>query len=156
MNPEPPSTEQRRPLGYWLKLLDQLIEEHLDRVLMREGIRRRHWQALNLLETRSARDGRSVPATKEDIAEQLGPFWSGSAVTVDEVLDELTGRGWITRSEPYRLTTAGETAHAALAPIVERAAGQINDGVTTQEQADTVDVLRRMAGNAENLRRSAS
>ncbi|GAA4602421.1 hypothetical protein GCM10023195_07350 [Actinoallomurus liliacearum] len=41
--------EQRRPLGYWLKLLDQLIEENLNRVLAVEGLHRRHWQTMNLL-----------------------------------------------------------------------------------------------------------
>ncbi|TDC55610.1 MarR family transcriptional regulator [Actinomadura sp. KC345] len=151
MNPEP-GTELRRPLGYWLKLLDQLIEEHLDHVLMRKGIRRRHWQVMNLLKRHTDRGGRSIPATRKDIAEQLGPFWSGSEVTLSEVLNELIQRGWLTKTEPYGLTAAGEGAHAILAPIVQQAAGRIDDGVTAQEHAATVDVLRRMTANAQNRR----
>lgn len=149
-----PTTEPGRPLGYWLRLLDLLIEEHLDRALMREGIRRRHWQVVNLLKTRTAHGGRSASMTGEDIAEQLGPFLSGSELTLDEVLGELTRRGWVTRTEPYGLTAAGEEAHAALARIVERAAARIDEGVTARERADTVGVLRRMAANAQNPRDS--
>lgn len=148
--------EQRNPLGYWLKLLDQLIEENLYQVLAAEGVHRRHWQTMNLLAPGPSLDraGQRGPATKEAIAEKLRPFWSGSAVAVDEVIEELVRRGWITRREPYALTPAGEAAHAALAQGVERAGRQIRDGVATERYADTVEVLRHLVENAENLRRS--
>ena len=150
--------EQRRPLGYWMKLLDQLIEENLNRVLAAEGIHRRHWQTMNLLAPGPDWDrvGPRGPATKEAITERLRPFWSGSAVAVDEVIEELVRRGWITRQEPHGLTPAGEAAHAVLAQSVERAGRQIRDGVTAERYADTVEVLRHMVENAENLRRSAT
>ena len=48
----------RKPIGYWLKELDQLIEGTLDRALADEGVTRRDWQLLNALEpgTGTARD----------------------------------------------------------------------------------------------------
>jgi hypothetical protein len=39
--------EDRRPIGYWLKRLDGLIEQHFERTLAGEGVTRRQWQALN-------------------------------------------------------------------------------------------------------------
>ncbi|TDD14996.1 MarR family transcriptional regulator [Nonomuraea diastatica] len=139
--------QQHRPIGYWLRLLDQLIEEHLNRVLAAEALHRRHWQTMNLL--------RAAPAAQDTIAETLRPFWSASSVGVDEVLDELVRRAWITSRQPYGLTPAGEAAHTTLARIVERAARQINEGVGAKQYDDTVEVLRHMVKNTENLRRSA-
>ena len=40
----------RKPIGYWLKELDRLIEGTLDRALADEGVTRRDWQVLNALE----------------------------------------------------------------------------------------------------------
>ncbi|TDD00224.1 MarR family transcriptional regulator [Nonomuraea deserti] len=149
--------EERRPIGYWLRLLDQLIEEHINRVLAVQNLHRRHWQTMNLLRPAPAGDrtGRRGPAAKQDIEQRLRPFWAGSPVSVDEVLDDLVRRAWITGREPYALTPAGEAAHAALARIVERAGRQIDDGVTAKEYDGAVEVLRRMVANAEKLRRPA-
>ncbi|SFP35359.1 MULTISPECIES: hypothetical protein [Actinomadura] len=146
--------ERRRPLGYWLKLLDQLIEENLNRMLAAEGLHRRHWQTMNLLAPGPELDrtGGRGPATKQAIAERLGPFWLGSPVTVDEAIEELTRRGWLTAQEPHALTPAGKAAHAALAQSVERTARRISAGVTPDRYADTVEVLRHMVENAEDLR----
>ena len=38
-----------RPIGFWLKLLDQLINEQFDSTLEDHGVTRRQWQLLNLL-----------------------------------------------------------------------------------------------------------
>ncbi|TDE59664.1 MarR family transcriptional regulator [Nonomuraea mesophila] len=148
--------EQRRPLGYWLKLLDQLIEENLNRVLAAQGLHRRHWQTMNLLAPGPDFDraGRRGPATKEAIAQGLRPFWSGSSVDLDQAIDDLRQRGWITEREPHSLTPEGETAHAALAREVERAGRRIRDGVTAERYADTIEVLRHLVLNAEQMRRT--
>ena len=58
--------EDRRPIGYWLKHLDRLIEGNFERTLASEGLTRRHWQALNTLRTR--------PSTRAEIAAALAPF----------------------------------------------------------------------------------
>ncbi|WP_433465579.1 MarR family winged helix-turn-helix transcriptional regulator [Spirillospora sp. CA-128828] len=149
--------EQRRPLGYWLTLLDQLIEENLNRVLAAEGLHRRHWQTMNLLAPGPDFDraGQRGPASKEAIKERLQPFWAGSSVDVDRAIEELERRGWITEREPYGLTPAGENAHAALAQKVEWAGHQIRDGVTAERYANTIEVLRHMVLNAEKMRRTA-
>ena len=42
--------ESARPIGYWLKKLDRLIDEQFERQLSEAGLSRRQWQLLNLLE----------------------------------------------------------------------------------------------------------
>ena len=38
-----------RPIGYWLKKLDRLIDKHFELQLSNAGLARRQWQLLNLL-----------------------------------------------------------------------------------------------------------
>ena len=58
-------------MGFWVKLLDGLLEEHLDAVLAPLGLTRRQWQLLNLLAV--------APRSPEAVAEQLGAFLDGPA-----------------------------------------------------------------------------
>jgi hypothetical protein len=61
-----------KPIGYWLKTLDRLIDEYFDRAPADQGVQRRHWQILNILQAspapdaeiprRSARSGPRVPS----------------------------------------------------------------------------------------------
>jgi hypothetical protein len=90
----------QKPIGYWLKTLDRLIDENLDRALAAEGVQRRHWQILNIVKT--------SPAAKAKIAAALDPFWTEGAITLDEALADMTRRGWITGRERRQLTQGGE------------------------------------------------
>ena len=64
-------TGSRRPIGYWLKHLDRLIEDTFSRTLAGQGLTRRHWQVLNTLA--------QGPARPADLSKALQP-------------DRLTGR----------------------------------------------------------------
>jgi len=128
----------QNPIGYWLKTLDRLIDENFDRALAAEGVQRRHWQILNIVKT--------SPATNSTIAAALGPFWTEGAITLDEVLADMTRRGWITGHEPRQLTAAGE---AALDAIRERTSlrEKIMAGLTAEQYTQTVAILEQMAAN---------
>jgi DNA-binding PadR family transcriptional regulator len=128
----------QKPIGHWLKTLDRLIDENFDRALAAEGVQRRHWQILNIVKT--------SPATNSTIAAALGPFWTEGAITLDEVLADMTRRGWITGHEPRQLTAAGE---AALDAIRERTSlrEKIMAGLTAEQYTQTVAVLEQMAAN---------
>ena len=43
-----------RPLGFWLKLLDQLIDRRFEETLGEQGVSRRQWQLLTVLGSSSA------------------------------------------------------------------------------------------------------
>jgi DNA-binding MarR family transcriptional regulator len=134
----------RRPIGYWLKELDRLIEATLDRALADETVTRRDWQVLNALGP--------TPAPRDEVAEQLKPFWGVEAVDPDAVLAGLIARGWALRdpADRFSLSPEGEAARAALLERVNQLRAAIADGVSPEQYNTTIDTLGRMA---ENLRR---
>ncbi len=101
-------------------------------------MQRRHWQILNIVKT--------SPATNAGIAAALGPFWTEGAITLDEVLDDMTRRGWITGQEPRQLTPGGE---AALDAIRERTnlREKIMAGLTAEQYTQAIAVLEQMDAN---------
>ena len=131
-----------RPLGYWVKHLDTLLEESLDRVLARNGIRRRHWQVLNVL--------REGPQTRAQVAEAMLSFWVAASVTQTDVVDDLNRRGWAEiDGDTYRLTAEGEEAYSRLSLDVATLRAQVTDGFSTEEYATVITALARMAANLE-------
>jgi hypothetical protein len=135
--------EERRPIGYWLKHLDGLIEEHFERTLAGEGVTRRQWQALNTLHQR--------PCTRAEIAEALKPFLVDDPGADRRVIDELMGRGWVRQGAGglLALTPAAAGAHAGLLERVQATRQLLVRGVTQEEYLAAIDVLRRMAENLE-------
>lgn len=132
-----------RPIGYWLKQLDRLIEATFDRTLADQALERRDWQVLNAL--------RSAPLGTSGLADTLRPFWGQGTVTLEAVVDRLTGRGWIAADEDcrYALTPAGEAAHTNVTGRVQETRQRMLEGLTAEQYRATVDVLSRMAANLE-------
>ena len=102
----------QRPIGFWLKLVDRLIDDAFDAALGQAGLTRRHWQVLSLLQ--------EAPATVQQTDAQLAPFLDGDQPTTRPVLDDLHARGWIgwssgstpppsTSCGAWRSTSAGPT-----------------------------------------------
>ena len=133
----------RKPIGYWLKELDGLIEGTLDRALADEGVTRRDWQVLNALDP--------APAPREVVVEALRPFWGVETVDPDTVLAGLIERGWALRDPAGRfsLSPEGDAARTALLEKVKELRAAVADGITPEQYNTTIDTLGRMA---ENLR----
>ncbi|MCF6472793.1 hypothetical protein FAF44_31010 [Nonomuraea sp. MG754425] len=112
-----------RPIGYWLKHLDTLLEHAMDDVL---PVSRREWQVLNA--TANGADPRALDAFD----------------AIDEATRRLTERGWLAGGQ---LTDAGRAAHTEIAERVGAFRRRSMAGVTPQEYQATVGVLRRMAAN---------
>jgi DNA-binding MarR family transcriptional regulator len=131
----------RRPIGFWLKLVDRLIDESFDAVLADAGLTRRHWQVLNLLQ--------AAPATIQQTDTELAPFLSDAETTTRPVLDDLQVRGWVawTDDRHATLTDTGAAAHAELLRQVSRSRERLTAGITPQEYTATIEILRRMAVN---------
>jgi DNA-binding MarR family transcriptional regulator len=133
-----------RPLGYWVKRLDTLLEESLDRVLARNGMRRRHWQVLSVL--------REGPQTRAQVAEAMLAFWVAASVTQTDVVDDLVRRGWA-EAQPgedrYALTADGEEVYSRVSLDVATLRAQVTHGFSTDEYAEVVNALARMAANLE-------
>ncbi|MEV0569196.1 hypothetical protein [Dactylosporangium sp. NPDC050588] len=111
-----------RPIGYWLRELDQRIEGAFGAALDRQGLRRRHWQLLNGLGS-------------ED------PLWEGQG----ECRQDLVQRGWM--RQDGALTDDGERARAAIAADVAAVRRRVAEGVPVEDYLTTVRTLARMAEN---------
>jgi DNA-binding MarR family transcriptional regulator len=136
-------TGSRRPIGYWLKHLDRLIENTFSRTLAGQGLTRRHWQVLNTLA--------HGPASPADLAKALDPFLrddpTGQATTEADLID----RGWVSRGHDgwLCLTPHGQTAHQQTQEQVQQTRGLMLHGITAGEYAAVIDILTRMAANLE-------
>jgi len=135
--------DDRRPIGYWLKHLDRLIEGAFELTLASEDLTRRHWQVLNTLHT--------GPSTHAEIADALAPFLIDEPGAAREVVDDLVAKGWVEPGQDDRLalTATGIRAHAALLERVTATRQLLVRGVTEDEYRAVIDVLRRMAANLE-------
>jgi DNA-binding MarR family transcriptional regulator len=127
-------SDDNKPIGWWLKEVDRLLEASFERLLADEGLTRRQWQALN------------AAAGPEPIAVALAPFLSGDPAELAAVTNPLVEREWLTGDE---LTAAGSHALEDLETKVRAQRRRITAGISDQEYLTTVDVLQRMAGNLD-------
>ncbi|MEU8107672.1 MarR family transcriptional regulator [Nonomuraea muscovyensis] len=132
-----------RPIGYWLKHLDRLIEAAAERVFAEERLSRRHWQVMNVLHR--------SPKTAANLAEELRPFWGPGAITQEDVTGELVRRGQLSQDGAgrYTLTPDGRAGHAAVREKVNGIRSALLAGLTEEDYDRTVHVLRHMADNLE-------
>ena len=128
-----------RPIGWWVRRLDALLEEAVDSVVEGEGLTRRHWQVLHSLA--------SGPEPEADVVTALADF----AGDVDAVVSDLVARGWVVRLGTGRigLTPDGAAAHDRVARAVERVRRHAADGLSRNEYERTILVLSRMVANIE-------
>lgn len=129
------------PIGFWLKHLDRLIENDLDRVLASESLGRRQWQVLNSLH--------GEPGTVLQLDERLTPFLEEDEPTVAPAVEALRQRGWVSGLVSLELTPEGQRAHGELLERVQQTRSRLCEGVSEQEYRDTVNVLERMSANLE-------
>jgi hypothetical protein len=131
----------QRPIGYWLKTVDRLIDERFAETLEEHGVTRRQWQLLEALT--------GGPRTAAELDEAVAPFLRGDAEeSAGEQLGELVESGWVEAdAASCRLTERGATAHARLADVVAQNRAAATEGVSPEEYAATVSVLERVARN---------
>jgi hypothetical protein len=130
-----------RPIGYWLKLVDRLIDEQFAGTLEEHGVTRRQWQLLNVLSRQ--------PATVEQLDAAVAPFLSADdGESSAEHLTELIESGWVGSTVVgYEVTERGRGAFERLAEVVARQRTVMAQGVSEEEYTQTIAVLARMAGN---------
>ena len=145
----------QRPIGFWLKLVDRLVDARFDETLDEHGVTRRQWQLLNVL-------GRG-PATREVLDDALAPFLpqasaadpTSGSTTAD--IDELVESDWVATSPGgFALTPRGETAFERISEVVGRIRSHVSEGLTEKEYDTTVRTLERMARNLGWAERGAA
>jgi hypothetical protein len=126
----------RRPIGFWLKLVDRLIDERLNGTL--GDLTRRHWQVLNVVQQGQADRG--------EIDTRVRPFLGGELTAAREVAD-LRDRGWIAGAGMLALTEQGRTEFQRILSRVSTDRASMMADIAPEEYASTVSVLERMARN---------
>ena len=131
----------QRPIGFWLKLVDRLIDERFAETLDEHGVTRRQWQLLTVLSRGTA--------TVTQLDEAVAPFLStGDDESSAEHLSELIESGWVDATAAgYEVTDRGRIAYERLAEVVAANRAKASEGITEQEYRETIDVLERLATN---------
>ncbi|AOS62554.1 MarR family winged helix-turn-helix transcriptional regulator [Actinoalloteichus hymeniacidonis] len=130
--------EIRTPIGFWLKHLDQLIEDGFDAALATADLSRRQWQVLSVLRAR--------PRETPELIIELQPFLT--LPDAERLLADLERRGWISdRSGRHELTADGVVAWSAAAEHAHEFRSLTASGVSDEDYRTTLRVLRTMAGN---------
>jgi DNA-binding MarR family transcriptional regulator len=132
-----------RPIGYWLKRLDGLIDAEFERQLSEASLSRRQWQLLNLIS-----DGpRSVP----ELEAELEPFLQNDLDGLSDALFGLVTRGWADSVDNIvSLTETGQAHLELLKAKVANVREALSAGISAEEYQATIDVLARMAANLES------
>jgi DNA-binding MarR family transcriptional regulator len=136
------NTDSARPIGYWLKKLDRLIDRQFELQLSTARLSRRQWQVLSLLEN----NPRSVP----ELEAELEPFLQGVAQELSDALAGLVTRGWAeSRDNIVNLTETGRAQFEIVKATAAEVRQTLMRGIPPEEYRTTIDVLARMAANLE-------
>lgn len=134
------NTGSQRPIGYWLKELDRLIDMHFELQLGNASLSRRQWQLLNLLEDHP----RSVP----ELEAELEPFLEDAADDLSDPLSGLVTRGWAESTDNIvNLTETGQAHFEIVKAKVAELRQVLMKGISPEEYQATIGVLSRMAAN---------
>jgi DNA-binding MarR family transcriptional regulator len=129
----------QRPIGYWVKTVDRLIDDQFAAVAGEAGLTRRQWQILNVLAEQPG-------ATREQVARALAPFLAATE-SVDEHLAGIPDLVTV-RPEGLALTPAGQTRlDEVRTKSVARLRERVAAGMTREEYDTTLRTLERIARN---------
>jgi hypothetical protein len=132
---------ERRPIGYWLKHLDRLIDQAFERALDADGLTRR--QVLNTLA--------AGHTTNAALTAALQPF-EGESMTIEVIITDFLDRGWV-RNVPdggVEISERGRAAHEAAMQRVAETRQALRCGITDDEYVTVIRILQRMASNLES------
>lgn len=117
--------ESSRPFGFWLKAVDRLMAAEFASAFESEGVTRREWRALNVIDGTTTGSARPIPTHK---------------------LRPLIERGWVTDADGTpALTDAGRDAKQRLGGIVDGIRAKVTDAVPAGDLETTVKTLEQLA-----------
>jgi hypothetical protein len=124
-----------RPIGWWLKEADVLLDAAFDQALEGEEVDRRDWQVLASLST-----GAKI---RDDVVAGLSPF--DPPAVVEDVIRRLCGRGWVQdQAATLQLTPAGVERQQSLAPRVRAVRHRIAAALPQDDYVALVGLLARL------------
>ena len=136
---------KQKPIGYWLKYADEVITEHVDQVLSDNGFTRSRWQVLNVVY-------QAGTITRGGVFDTMQTFISTRQL--DEIIDGFVEEGWLVKhgegdGAQLALTDAGKAKRETVFELQSEVRRRAMQGITEQEYATVIDVLKRMVRNLE-------
>jgi|SRR5215216_6697804 len=136
---------KHKPIGYWLKHADNVITEHIDRVLSENGFTRSRWQVLNIVY-------QAGTITRKALFDTMQNFIH--APQLDEIIEDFVEEGWLVRlgegdEAQLTLTDAGKANRETVFELQSEVRRQAMKGITEQEYTMVIDVLERMVKNLQ-------
>jgi hypothetical protein len=94
--------------------------------------------------------GGPAAPSRQEVVDQLTPLADGPH-EITRVIDQLLHRGWLRLDSERRLqlTDPGEAARVRLRELVTELRAVVHEGISDDEYAAALKVLRRMIANAE-------
>ncbi|AGZ42316.1 MarR family winged helix-turn-helix transcriptional regulator [Actinoplanes friuliensis] len=129
-----------QPVGYWTGVTHQAVVRRLRDTLATIDVTQPHWWTL----TRVA----AGEPTREDVVTQLAGVADGPD-DIPRAIDQLLHRGWLGSGIDGRLqlTDAGREAQGRIKLLLTGLRAELHEGITDDEYAAALRVLRRMLGN---------
>ncbi|MEU4115537.1 hypothetical protein AB0F71_13690 [Kitasatospora sp. NPDC028055] len=140
-----PDGRGQRPLGYWLRHVDDALEQSMARLFAADALSRRDWQVLDTL-SRGPADTAALDAA-------LAPFLRPEEASVRPHLEGLAARGWVVL-DPDGSAALTERGRAANRRAAAQAAGlreRLTACLTPQELTTLMTLLERLAGHPDTL-----
>jgi hypothetical protein len=130
----------QRPIGYWLRLVDGLIDDQFAHTLDEHGVTRMQWQLMNVL----ARGQASV----EMLDAAVKPYLVAGGETTLDHLTELIESAWVDATPTgYEITERGQAALERLTAVVATQRTQMSEGLTEPDYLTTIATLQQIATN---------
>jgi DNA-binding MarR family transcriptional regulator len=138
-------TAKQKPIGYWLKHADEVITEHVDRVLSDNGFTRSRWQVLNIIY-------QAGTTTRSGVFDTVQTFID--ICQLDEIIDGFMEEEWLVKhgegnGAQLTLTAAGKAKRESIFELQRDVRRRAMRGITEGEYATVIDVLERMVRNLE-------
>jgi hypothetical protein len=132
-----------RPVGWWVKEADRLLDQAFDDALAGTGVDRRGWQVL----ATAARQ----PVGRADLLDALAAF--DAREVLERAVAEVAAHGWIEDTEgALRLTPAGRAQHEALRTRVDDVRRRVSASLPPGDYAQLVDLLARLVAGLGHAR----
>ncbi len=133
------------PIGYWLKLVDNLLTEQIDKAQAIHGVSRSDWQILNMLKEIGS-------ASRERIFETMRTFVDAS--NFNKIMTSLIEHGWVeqrqvpkTGMEQFQLTEEGQRRHEVIFATQKEVRQRAMLGISEEEYATVIRVLQQIVSN---------
>lgn len=147
MNTQP--TSDPHTLGYWVRLVDRLLELRLEHLLAADLLSRSQWQILSII--------RHEPLSEMELETQLLPFIGGSEIPLRVHLDDLFAAGWIRKRDGrFYINENRLDLFEATDAKVQRMRRAVVAGIGSEEYYTVMNTLERIAGNLGWDERSAA